>query len=170
MSTENNESFIDSEIINRAKTIAQTETYKDFADILGISSADFGQRKKRGTLLSLITRWAINQNVDLNYLLRGKPITDTSQLDPDPEIAELMEGARRVLTSGIPEAFDALERNIRYFSIAVAAEKRGDKIEKKIEELEADNKLFKEEIIRLRRENSRLDLEEEGQSSKKKVA
>ena len=56
-----------------------------------------------------------------------------------------MEGARGVLTSGIPEAFDALERNIRYFTRAIAAEKRADKIEREMKE---GFDYLKEEIAR----------------------
>jgi transcriptional regulator with XRE-family HTH domain len=68
-------------------------------------------------------------NVNINWLLTGEgPIyiisEERADLDPDPEIAELMEGARRVLKSGNPVAFDALERNIRYFDFAIQQEKR----------------------------------------------
>lgn len=170
MSTTNNEIINDSEIADRAKIIAGVATDKEFADILGISSADFGQRKKRGSLLPLITRWAINQNVDLNFLLKGFYATTNDTLDPDPEISDLMKGAQRVLTSGNPIAFDALERNIRYFDHAIAAEKRADATEKKIQEMEEDFKIIKEELLRIKRENLRLDTEEEEQSLKKKVA
>lgn len=170
MSTENNESFIDAEVIDRAKTIARVSTDKEFADILGVSSADFGQRKKRGTLLPLITRWAIKRNVDLNYLLRGHATTTGDRLDPDPEIASLMEGARRVLTSGNPIAFHALGQNIRYFDYAIAAEKRADEMAREIQEMKDDFKIMKAEMDRLKRENLRIDMEAEEQSPKKKVA
>ena len=56
-------------------------------------------------------------------------------VDEDPAVAELLEGARRVLKSGNPIAFDALERNIRYFDHAVASEKRLMAVEAKLEEL-----------------------------------
>lgn len=55
--------------------------------------------------------------------------------DEDPEVADLLEGARRVLKSGNPVAFDALERNIRYFDHAVATEKRLEAVEGKLEKL-----------------------------------
>jgi len=97
-------------------------------------------------------------NINLNWLLTGKGpkyITnqgDTQILDPDPEIAELMEGARRVLTSGNPVAFDALERNIRYFDHAIAAEKRADASERKIKEMEEDMAAIKNEIINMKKQ------------------
>ena len=74
-----------------------------------------------------------------------------------------MEGARRVLTSGNHIAFDALERNIRYFDHAIEAERQ-------LNEMKSDVEMIKAELIRLKRENSRLDAEAEEQSSKKKVA
>lgn len=52
--------------------------------------------------------------------------------EDDPEIVELLEKAQRVLKSGNPVAFDALERNIRYFDHAVAVEKRLDMVEEKL--------------------------------------
>ena len=91
-------------------------------------------------------------NVNLNWLLTGKGpkyITDQGDakvLDPDPEIADLMEGARKVLTSGNPVAFDALERNIRYFSLAVDAEKRADNAEKRMQEMEKRLRIIEQEI------------------------
>lgn len=69
-------------------------------------------------------------------------------LDPDPEISELMEGARRVLTSGNPIAFDALERNIRYFDHAIATEKE-------LQEMKDDLVLIKKELEELKKQKSK---------------
>ncbi len=90
-------------------------------------------------------------------------------LDPNPEIADLMERARRVLTSGNHVAFDALERNIRYFDQAIAAEKRADVAEKEIHEMKQDMELIKKEIKRLKDENQRLDEQGEDSSSNEKT-
>jgi hypothetical protein len=113
-------------------------------------------------------------NVNLNWLVAGRgqkyiqnDDSELQPLDPNPEIAELMEGARGVLTSGIPEAFDALERNIRYFTRAIAAEKRADKIEKEMKE---GFEYLKEEIDRLKREKSYANTAEREPLSDKKVA
>ncbi|MBU1564260.1 MAG: helix-turn-helix domain containing protein [Proteobacteria bacterium] len=115
--------------------------------------------------------------VSIDWLLkgRGEKYIDNQgqpkiQLDPDPRIASLMEGARRVLTSGNILAFHALEQNIIYFDHAIAAEKRADATERKIQEIREDFKILKSEIKRLTRENLRLDMEAEEQSSNKKVA
>lgn len=115
-------------------------------------------------------------HININWILTGigeKYISEdstTQDLDPDPEIASLMEGARRVLTSGNPIAFDALERNIRYFDHAIAAEKRADESERKIRKMEEDMEFIKQEFHKLKLENQRLDEEEEVPSSNKKVA
>lgn len=91
--------------------------------------------------------------VDLNWLLTGEektPQQGTAVMvtDEDPEVAELLEGARRVLKSGNPIAFDALERNIRYFDQAVASEKRLNSMEAKLEHLNSvEAKL--EELMKL---------------------
>ena len=60
-----------------------------------------------------------------------------------PEIVELLEGARKVLKSGNKVAFEALERNIRYFSQAIDDQKelmrlRGVKEQEKKEEAQKE--------------------------------
>lgn len=142
---------------------------KMFAENAGIQSATFyNYLKGRVPPADAIANICSTYGISLNWLVLGigpKFMTKQGEppaLDPDPEIASLMEGARRVLTSGNPIAFDALERNIRYFDHAIAAEKRADVMEKKIEAIQA-------ELTRLKRENLRLDKEAEEQSSRKKV-
>jgi len=71
--------------------------------------------------------------------------------------------AKKVLTSGNPIAYDALERNIKYFAHAVDAE-----IE--LQQLKDDVKNIKDEFQKLKRENLRLDTEAEVQLSERKVA
>ncbi len=130
-----------------------------FAKNAGINVATFqnyinGRKPSFDAMLHICETY----NVNLNWLVAGKGpkyITDqgdTQTLDPDPEIAELMEGARRVLTSGNPVAFDALERNIRYFDHAIAAEKRADASERKIKEMEEDMAAIKNEIINMKKQ------------------
>ncbi|MBN2060737.1 MAG: helix-turn-helix transcriptional regulator [Deltaproteobacteria bacterium] len=55
--------------------------------------------------------------------------------DASPEVHDLLIGAKKVLTSGNKVAFDALERNIRYFSHAIEAEKRLDESRDSIKDL-----------------------------------
>lgn len=103
---------------------------KKFARLAEIGSVTFyNYLKGRGCPAHVLANICESFGVNLNWLIVGigpKYITNQGEagpLDPDPEIAELMEGARRVLSSGNPIAFDALERNIKYFDHAIAAEK-----------------------------------------------
>ena len=86
--------------------------------------------------MPILIDWALNEKVDLQDFIVGEKylseVNKDSQADEDPEVAELLEGARRVLKSGNPIAFDALERNIRYFDHAVAVEKRLAIVEEKL--------------------------------------
>lgn len=124
-------------VIGRLKKIRGISQDKDIALLLGISAPDLSNRKKRGTLLPLIIDLAINENVNLHWLITGKDSKASVEiLDPNPEVAELMEGARRVLKSGNTVAFDALERNIRYFDYAIKQEKRMAEMEKRLRALE----------------------------------
>lgn len=59
-----------------------------------------------------------------------------SEAECSPEVAELLEGAKRVLQSGNVVAFDALERNIRYFDFAIQQEQRMFEMEKRLAALE----------------------------------
>jgi hypothetical protein len=126
-------------IIDRLKKKTRLSTNKDIADLLGLSPTDYGNRKKRGTLLPILIDWALNEKVDLQDFIVGRRyISEQNKdgiIDDDPEVAELLEGARRVLKSGNPIAFDALERNIRYFDHAVATEKRLEAVEEKLEKV-----------------------------------
>ena len=65
-------------------------------------------------------------------MLRGKDTKENPQ-DKDPEVAELLEGAKKVLKSGNKAAFDALQRNIRYFAHTIKVEECLIKIEQGIE-------------------------------------
>lgn len=156
------------EIVDRVKKLKGFSSDKDFAPILGISAPDFSKRKKSGTLLPLLIDWGIAEKVNFDWLLRGEGSpyikegrgniggdTEEGLLDEDPVIAELLEGARKVLKSGNRVAFEALERNIRYFSLAVETEKRLADIEARMSRVEQsrachDHPLDEEDIIKKR--------------------
>ena len=59
-------------VLERIKLIENVPSDKKLAPILGLTSADFSNRKKRGTLLPLIFEWALENECDLNDLFRGK--------------------------------------------------------------------------------------------------
>jgi hypothetical protein len=74
-----NKKFTNSEILNdidpvieRISKVSGENKKKNVAKLLGLLPSDFTNRKKRGTLLTPIVKWAIDQNVDLNWLLTGK--------------------------------------------------------------------------------------------------
>jgi len=113
-----------------------------FAEKAGIPASTFhGYLKGRAPHPDHLVRVLETYRVNINWLLTGEgPIYilggKESGLDPDPEIARLMEGARRVLKSGNSVAFDALERNIKYFDYAIRQEREMAEQKKKLVEME----------------------------------
>lgn len=145
-------------------------TQKALAQALGVSQGHISALEQNekipgGDILISLKKCF---GVDLNWMLTGEGQTDISngQLIPSdpPELAELLDGARKVLTSGNPIAFDALERNIRYFSHAIEVEKR-------MQGMEADLAEMKSYVMEMKRqEEAREKSRLEEQSSKRKVA
>lgn len=114
-----------------------------FAKTAGINQATLhnylnGRLPSSEALINICNRYSVN----INWLLTGNgPIYiygdgGVQQPEPDPEIADLIEGARRVLKSGNAVAFDALERNIRYFDFAIQQEKDMAEQKRKLSEME----------------------------------
>ncbi len=164
-------------IADRLQTLVNEQTEgnaKLFAEIAGIVSVTFynylkGRVPKADALANICIKYGVN----LNWLVSGvghkyiKTEDSSLKLDPNPEIAELLEGARKVLTSGNPIAFDALERNIRYFSHAIEVEKRMQEMEAKLAEVDE----LKNYVLELKRqEEAREKARLEEQLSKRKVA
>lgn len=92
-------------IINKIMRYKGFENEKEVATLFGLSGPDLSNRKKRGTLLSFIIDWAINENVDLNRLLKEasaendvdlSPVTKSEELVPLPA-DELPESSTRFL-------------------------------------------------------------------------
>jgi hypothetical protein len=145
------------EVVGRLLGIKGLTQIKQVAELLNISAADLSNRKKRGTLLPLLIDWALHEKVNLHWFVTGEAPLETGslELDPDPEIADLLAGARNVLTSGNPVAFDALERNIRYFSHAIEVEKRMQGVEADLAEM----KRFVQEMKKQEADRERLSKE-----------
>jgi len=59
-------------IIDRLKILTGKSEDQELANLLGLKKANFSARKQRDSLLDVITEWGINNNVDLNYLLKGE--------------------------------------------------------------------------------------------------
>lgn len=132
-------------------------TGSKFADNIGISQGHLSDIENGKVIPNKTTLLAISYsyNLDIDRLLTDeseierrleiKPkmrvaeealIYKVGKLDSDPGVADLLEAARRVLKSGNQIAFDALERNIRYFDHAIETEKRLGILESRLEVLE----------------------------------
>lgn len=113
-----------------------------------IKDVESGKTKLSAGLASIIEE-KINYN--FRWLLTGKGEPHSKdgvyELDEDPIIAELLEGARKVLKSGNKVAFDALDRNIRYFSLAIETEKRLQTLEIRMTEFEKELTVKADKIV-----------------------
>lgn len=116
----------------------------DFAKLIGINIQTLHTYiKGRMPSAEALFNICIKLQVNINWLLTGNgPIYIYGEEEggapeaDDPEVADLIEGARRVLKSGNVVAFDALERNIRYFDFAIQQEQRMAEMEKRLAALE----------------------------------
>lgn len=158
---------IDKLFSDRLKTLIDERlgvTQAAFSKKIGISQGYLSMVLKgvRGASAELIAGLYIHHSDYLSWLLTGegemtrepekkvgiaesptyiyKERIDHSRGDDDPGIADLLESTRRVLKSGNQVAFDALERNIRYFDHAIKTEKRLKNIEEKILRMEDGEK------------------------------
>ena len=157
-----NNDIVIGEVIDRCKQIANLRSDKEFADILGLSAADFGNRKKRGSLLPLIISWAAGENVDLNFIITARnAIAHGGDLSPD--VTMLLKKTQRVLTSTHPSAPHELKSKIFELDEAINSAN-------KIEELEKQLNQMQKKLDKANLENQRLGSEEEEQSSSRKVA
>ncbi len=156
----------------------------EFAKLIGISKTtasnienlrhepSYSALKNISQLFGVNTKWLLFGEGD-PYIYKDREGGDQaaneplynkdSHLDEDPVVSELLQGARKVLKSGNRVAFDALERNIKYFSHAV-------NIEKELTDLRQDVKTIKE-YIKARDQDKKAALPEpaDGELTEKKV-
>ena len=59
-------------VIEKMKKLKGINSKKEVAVLLRLSPADFSNRLKRETLLPLIVDWAVNEDVNLDWLLKDK--------------------------------------------------------------------------------------------------
>ena len=132
-------------------------TGTEFANNIGISQGHLSDIENTKVIPNKTTLLAISYsyNLDIDELITGKceiirkqvpekeiqvneetPLYKVGDLDSDPDIADLLKAATRVLKSGNQVAFDALERNIRYFDQAIETEKRLKVMESRLEIIE----------------------------------
>lgn len=60
------------EVISRVKSLKGLKSNKELALLFHLSPEDFSNRKRRGSLLTLIIEWAMNENVNINRILKGE--------------------------------------------------------------------------------------------------
>ena len=73
-------------IIIRIKTLKGLDTDSQVAELIGLSGANFSNRKRKGSLLDPIVKWAMDERLDLNWLLMGEsqdPSTETDSKSND---------------------------------------------------------------------------------------
>jgi len=58
-------------VIDKIKKVKGLSKDAEVAKLLGLSPPDFSARKKKGTILPLIVDWAVNENVNLDSLLKN---------------------------------------------------------------------------------------------------
>jgi len=58
-------------VVQRLLKIKGLSQGKEAANILGISPADFSNRKKRGSLLPLLVEWAEREGINLQWFITG---------------------------------------------------------------------------------------------------
>ena len=130
---------------------------KSLIEYLGISQAQFANnigitqgylsmilKGKRGASAELLAGLYNYYSEYFHWVLTGegeitqKETNDAyiykvgAPFDDDPIVADLLASARKVLKSGNPVAFDALERNIHHFAHAIEMEKRMATIESEL--------------------------------------
>lgn len=101
-----------SPIVDRMKQHLNIHDDKKIADIFSLSPANFSNRKKRGSLLAELTKWGVEQGVDLNWLIKGETekCTDTvgekTHVYSAVDVALLREAIEKVMgflkAEGVP--------------------------------------------------------------------
>jgi len=77
------------------------EDEKEVAKLFGLSAPDLSQRKKRGSILPYVIDWAINEKVNLDWLIRETPVPSVSEPDigyaADNDLREMLQ---RIIKEG----------------------------------------------------------------------
>lgn len=86
------------EILSRVRLQTGLRTSKNLAQLFGLSPSNFSNRKKRATLLPVIVEWAINEDVNLQWLLTGgdEPFSQhESALIPDDSLKNRLDSLEK---------------------------------------------------------------------------
>lgn len=100
-------------VFKKIGVLKSVSSSKEMASILGLSPQDFHNRKKRETLLPVIVEWAINENVDLNWLVKGEIVEEQSSRGAVAEAPILYSTDRQaeVLHHKLQRIFDGGNKN-----------------------------------------------------------
>ena len=125
--------FYDIEIlIDRIKVLHSIKTDSQLSELIGISAADFSLRKKRNTLFTPIILWAINERLNLNWLVYGKQddVVDTTTV-------QAVASLREILASDDPVWKPAILANLAAFRQAVDQKREMEKLRQEVAAVKA---------------------------------
>lgn len=110
----------DKDLVAKIKVIKKLKNDSDVAALIGLSAADFSNRKRRGTLRSIILDWAIKTGENVSLLVGD--ITNESDRGDIPSEARkpISIPVLGRVPAGFPEA--STEEVIEYISIPNAPE------------------------------------------------
>jgi hypothetical protein len=129
----------------------KNRNYNEISAIIGISGGFLSDvlsgrsSLSQESLISLITNFSdLNPEwllIGVGEMLKQPPQATNNRVRASNEgrntdVPDLLQAAKRVLESDNSVAFDALERNVRYFDHAVAVEKRLKDVEERLRALE----------------------------------
>lgn len=93
---------VENAILERVKKITGKNSDKELAELLGLKQGNFSARKQRGSLTPVISEWAIQTKIDLNWLLRGessrKDVSDNFLQKVEEWTEELLQEDNRSAT------------------------------------------------------------------------
>ncbi len=120
------------EVVRRAKELKGVKTDRDFSQLIGLSPADFSNRKKRGTLLPVVLEWGVHENVNLPWLLQG---VQENQGGLDKQLLRIV--------------IEAVEEGLNELNLALKPDKKAELILHIYEMYEEDPEVDRKKVLRL---------------------
>lgn len=116
--------FLDMEaIIGRMRLVTGLNNTDIATQLLDISKSNLSNRIKSNQIpFKKIITWAVNENINIGWLLTGFTAIDVSDLDSDDDL--LLRMAAEVLRADHPQITPTLRESIRAFYLAVTANKQ----------------------------------------------
>ncbi len=177
------------EIVERLKASLGFTKNEQLAELFGLSPPDFSKRKKTGTLLPILTEWAINNRVNLNWLLIGigpeslepekttpihnrehlldptlpkRRITDKDIVFENISLGGAVEQLAKIFASGDTVLVRAISANLHAFSETVDIKARETKTSQLVANMSSRMELLEQQIkVLVKKENEALQTTEE---------